>query len=225
VTTEEFAAGWVMLLEVYGDQLKDKSDEERKEQRTLYYRMLREMDGALWQEVCGVAIQSSKWFPRISELVAYASELSRLRSGDPGMHGGDGAFQLALRAVRRLDPFTRKPMCDVRDDVDACVRALGGWGRLALVEEGELGWYRKEFIAAWEGANGLRERLGPVATGRLVPGADGTPPYLASGRDRALVEGQLDRVGPTRGEGVLDAVARSLEGTGPGADTAWEGES
>jgi hypothetical protein len=125
VTTEEFGMGWKLLIEYYADQRKDLSDDERIKQRNIYFKFLKDMDGSLWQEVVGVAIQSSKWFPRIAELVEYAAQLHRVRVPD---QGADAAFEHALTAVRRLDPFSRRPMSPVRDDVDRTVRSIGGWG-------------------------------------------------------------------------------------------------
>jgi hypothetical protein len=200
VTTEEFGMGYALLVEGYKKQLEEMTDDERKAQRKLYYKYLKEMDPLVWQEVCGVAIQSSKWFPKISELVGYATDVSRLLSG---AGGADEAFSLALTAVRRLDPLVLKPMSPVREDVDRTVRSLGGWERLALVESSELGWYRKEFHAVWEGAHGLRDRLsaaGGITAGRTA--------IEQAHQERALVAGQ-----PREGEGVLDAVIRALEAT------------
>jgi hypothetical protein len=210
--------GWKLLIEYYADQRKDLSDDERIKQRNIYFKFLKDMDGSLWQEVVGVAIQSSKWFPRIAELVEYAAQLHRVRVPD---QGADAAFEHALTAVRRLDPFSRRPMSPVRDDVDRTVRSIGGWGRFALIETDQLGWYRKEFIAAWEGAHGLRERLGVVGD-TVGQALDHGQREVRQAAQRALGSGQPDA---TTGEGVLDAVARSLEGLGPDQNDTWEGKS
>jgi hypothetical protein len=210
---QEFTAGWESLLEYYADQLKEKSDDECRKQRDIYARMLKDMDGSLWQEVVGVAIRSSKWFPKISELVGYAAELSRLR-GDTG--GAEEAFERALRAVRRLDPLTLRPLSPVREDVDRTVRELGGWGRLGLVEDSELGWYRKEFISAWSGRNDILARLGAVGAG--APGALVGPEQ--AGQDAHVALGR----GPTGWEGVLDVTDRTPAVSGEHPLTTREGE-
>jgi hypothetical protein len=210
VTIEEFGEGYALLVQNYKQQLKEMDDDERKQQRTLYYKMLKDMDGTLWQEVVGVAIRSSKWFPKISELAGYSAELSRLR-GDTG--GAEDAFELALRAVRRLDPLTLRPLSPVRDDVDRTVRELGGWGRLGLVEDSELGWYRKEFISAWSGRNDILARLGAVGYSPAEAGLSGsqTP--------------ERRQLAPTTGwEGVLDVTNRTPAVSGEYPSEAREGE-
>jgi hypothetical protein len=214
VTTEEFGQGYALLVQNYRQQLKELDDDERKQQRTLYYKMLKDMDGVLWQEVVGVAIRSSKWFPKIAELVGHGAELSRLR-GDTG--GAEGAFELALRAVRRLDPLTLRPMSPVREDVDRTVRELGGWGRLGLVEDSELGWYRKEFISAWSGRNDILSRLGSVGDGVRGEGALGAIGQAVA----SLGEGSPHTTG---WEGVLDVAERTPEVSGVDPSAAREGE-
>jgi hypothetical protein len=80
VTTEEFGMGWKLLIEYYADQRKDLSDDERIKQRNIYFKFLKDMDGSLWQEVVGVAIQSSNCIECVSlikELMRHLSMLSR----------------------------------------------------------------------------------------------------------------------------------------------------
>jgi hypothetical protein len=223
VNKHEFTAGWTLLLEAYADQLKDLTTEERISRRDLYVKMLADMDGELWQEVVGVAIRSSKWFPRISELVEYATSLHRVLQPDAGP---DAAFSHALSAVRRLDPLTLRPLSPVRDDVDRTVRSLGGWERLALVETDQIGWYRKEFLAAWEGANGLRARLQSTGLGSGYDSLD-RPRSIQSGMGGGgqVVPslGQGSSV-TTTGEGVLDVLSRAAD-LGADQNHTWEGES
>jgi hypothetical protein len=217
MNAHEFGAGYGLLLAAYADQLKDMSEDERKQRRNLYVKMLSGMDSHLWQEVCGVAIQSSKWFPKVSELIGYAQELSRVSGGDRALDAG-AAFTIALRLVRRLDPLSHKPMSPVRDDVEAVVHSLGGWSRLALVENDELGWYRKEFIAAWTERYGLVGRLSPVRGGLQAALAEGD-----QGAGRApltLGTGQPDAA---EWEGVLDDAARSIERVSSDQGTTREG--
>lgn len=154
----EFAAGWTMLESVYGEQPADT--------KTLYARLLKDMDGALWQEVCGHVIIESKWFPKPSEIIDSALRLSELPSLD-SQHDAAHAFDLALRAVRRYTPDHHQSLPDVPDDVVVIVRALGGWYRLALVETEDLNWYRKEFIALHQQRYQAHDTRGMIVRGEL----------------------------------------------------------
>lgn len=184
MTIEEFGQGYALLVTTYGKQLAELSEEERKEQRKLFYATLRHIEASVWQEAVGVIITTSKWFPKLSECFDVISGLSSV-SGDGAT--AEAAWALAQRAVKRLDPLRLVPLSDVRPDVERVIRELGGWARFALIENEELGWYRKEFLAAWEGRYAISARAGLVegdALGRLGS-------HAGAGADpRAIGEGE-----------------------------------
>lgn len=180
-----FSKYWSMLLAAFPSS--NLSDKQRRDRRDIYAVALKNLDPAVWEASVTTIIATNKWFPTLAEIFAVARTASGVPSRD---EQAAEAFSLALAAVRRLDPLTSRPLFPVRADVEHTVRRLGGWGRLALVENDSISWYRKEFVAAWSTSfgetvdiNGIRALQGrsrlelPHEKNQLGPG----PLALASG--------------------------------------------
>ena len=182
MTREQFAQGWTLLLTAYADAVAKLADSDRQARRDLYARMLRDMDGALWEATVAQVIASREFFPKVSEILEVARGLSAAAGGH---RTPEAAFEIARRHVKRLDPFNpNRPMDDPPADIDRVVKELGGWLRFGMIENEQLHWYQKEFIAAYQRLHGAQ------IIQQIGAGASGLQPALAQPGQRALREGE-----------------------------------
>lgn len=162
---------------------------------------------------------------RFGSLPPFALVQRELDACTGAVRGEKGAQLMAeaewgklLEAVRSSGAW-REP--ELHPTTAFVVRQLGGWSNVCRWKEEELGWKRREFIAAWREASGREDvlALGARGVARLAVGAKASGPQAIGealgGRGfgaRALMEG--GRAEARCGEG-----GRALSsGSGPGRD-------
>jgi hypothetical protein len=87
-------------------------------------------------------LDSSKWFPKVSELLAQVEALS------PPLLGSDSWGRLLEAAERSL------PQPDLTPLELMALRSIGGWDRLCLSSYDDLKFRRREYLSALEDSQG-----------------------------------------------------------------------
>lgn len=144
-----------------------------------YWMALSDLSDDVWLQAVGRVLKTSKFFPAPAELRSAATEV--LTSHGMLPDEPEPAWAAVLGMARRWSPY--QPTVEFEDQAIArTVKELGGIGRIALADDRELPFLRKDFLARYAVYRQRAIDTSRDVFGRMLPAGDDGKPELADGK-------------------------------------------
>jgi hypothetical protein len=160
VKESEAAKLLAMLITAFPDEWRFLSDEQQRDTRALYARMMIDLDYARADAAVVRLIATARKMPKVSELRAMVSKLSRGRE-----HNGGEAWGVVRRLIGRYG-YMRTPGADFEISDPLIARCVEAFGWRTLCDGGYQAADRARFVDLYDRL--AAEQGEDLAVGRIA---------------------------------------------------------
>lgn len=170
-----FGKGMALLSTLPRQKSAESTDELR---RQAYWMALNDLSDELFIESVGRCLKHSTFFPTPSEIRRQAEDVLTAYGVLPTEP--EPAWETVLKMARHWSPY--QPAVAFEDEaISRTVSELGGMGRIAMADDREIPFLRRDFLARYAVYRQRRIDNGSGMFGQLLSGS--SSPAIADGGD------------------------------------------